>query len=145
MDHIPSRSGGYMIARIVQSYIDSIDSRAITSFRHPVPYKETTISAKTLPLTPHKCRVFADLYVTDWMSEIPIQSADDHHTCLEAHRPAVRSGIYCGYSNFTRSNDESFWTRWDNCSSPRDAGELTAQMQRLWQSSTFIDATPTAK
>ncbi|GFW61264.1 transposable element Tcb2 transposase [Trichonephila clavipes] len=29
---------------------------------------------------------------------------------------------------------EHVWTRWEgNCSRPRDTGELTAQMQRLWQ------------
>ncbi|GFV09961.1 DDE_3 domain-containing protein [Trichonephila clavipes] len=117
-------------------------------------------------------------------------SDDDHRTRLEAHRPAVRSGIYCraAYSTFTRYVDDIFnadcsthaiksprchlstdnarphtarlsqqclrdndvttmaarspdlspiehvWTRWEgNCSRPGDTGELTAQMQRLWQ------------
>ncbi|GFV67566.1 HTH_Tnp_Tc3_2 domain-containing protein [Trichonephila clavipes] len=35
------------------------------------------------------------------------------HVCLEAHRPAVRSGIYCraAYSNFTRCDSvgSNFW------------------------------------
>ncbi|GFV12917.1 uncharacterized protein TNCV_80701 [Trichonephila clavipes] len=35
----------------------------------------------------------------------------------------------------TRSSPiEHVWTRWEgNCSRPGDTGELTAQMQRLWQ------------
>ncbi|GFX27783.1 DDE_3 domain-containing protein [Trichonephila clavipes] len=57
--------------------------------------------------------------VTDWRRVIFSDesrfslSADDHRTCLEAHRPAVRSGIYCraAYSNFTRceSVGSNFW------------------------------------
>ncbi|GFV07916.1 HTH_38 domain-containing protein [Trichonephila clavipes] len=87
---------------------------------HPVPSRETIRRRLTevglrsrrplrrLPLTPHhrQCRLdFADLgqlwSVTDWRRVIFSDesrfslSADDHRTCLEAHRPAVRSGIYC--------------------------------------------------
>ncbi|GFU24230.1 HTH_Tnp_Tc3_2 domain-containing protein [Trichonephila clavipes] len=47
------------------------------------------------------CRPRATWSVTDWRRVIFSDesrfslSADDHRTCLEAHRPAVRSGIYC--------------------------------------------------
>ncbi|GFW40414.1 transposable element Tc1 transposase [Trichonephila clavipes] len=88
-------------------------------------HKETTdrswleepTSAKTLPLTPHHrqcrldfCRPRATWSVTDWRRVIFSDesrfslSDDDHRTRVEAHRPAVRSGIYCraAYSNFTK-------------------------------------------
>ncbi|GFX46101.1 transposable element Tcb1 transposase [Trichonephila clavipes] len=70
---------------------------------------------RRLPLTPHHrqcrldfCRPRATWSVTDWRRVIFSDesrfslSADDHRTCLEAHRPAVRSAIYCraAYSNF---------------------------------------------
>ncbi|GFU41749.1 hypothetical protein TNCV_4467751 [Trichonephila clavipes] len=56
------------------------------------------------------CRPRATWSVTDWRRVIFSDesrfslSADYHRTCLEAHRPVVRSGIYCrtAYSNFTR-------------------------------------------
>ncbi|GFV26076.1 transposable element Tcb1 transposase [Trichonephila clavipes] len=57
------------------------------------------------------CRPRATWSVTDWRRVIFSDesrfslSADDHRTRVwEAHRPAVRSGIYCraAYSNFTR-------------------------------------------
>ncbi|GFV34291.1 HTH_Tnp_Tc3_2 domain-containing protein [Trichonephila clavipes] len=72
---------------------------------------------RRLPLTPHHrqcrldfCRPRATWSVTDWRRVIFSDESrfslgdDDHRTCLEAHRPAVRSGIYCraAYSNFTR-------------------------------------------
>ncbi|GFU23826.1 HTH_Tnp_Tc3_2 domain-containing protein, partial [Trichonephila clavipes] len=93
--------------------VASIDSTPLTSFRHPVPSRETIrettdrswleepTSAKTLTTDPHhrQCRLdFADLGslgVTDWRRVIFSDesrfslSADDHHTCLEAHQPAV--------------------------------------------------------
>ncbi|GFV85645.1 HTH_Tnp_Tc3_2 domain-containing protein [Trichonephila clavipes] len=76
---------------------------------------------RRLPLTPHHrqcrldfCRPRATWSVTDWRRVIFSDesrfslSDDDHRTCLEAHRPAVRSGIYCraAYSNFTRYVDD---------------------------------------
>ncbi|GFU88685.1 HTH_Tnp_Tc3_2 domain-containing protein [Trichonephila clavipes] len=73
---------------------------------------------RRLPLTPHHrqcrldfCRPRATWSVTDWRRVIFSDesrfslSDDDHRTRVwEAHRPAVRSGIYCraAYSNFTR-------------------------------------------
>ncbi|GFU64623.1 HTH_Tnp_Tc3_2 domain-containing protein [Trichonephila clavipes] len=103
--------------------------RHLPPSRHPVPSRETIRRRLTevglrsrrplrrLPLTPHHrqcrldfCRPRATWSVTDWRRVIFSDesrfslSADDHRTCLEAHRPAVRSGIYCraAYSNFTR-------------------------------------------
>ncbi|GFV26326.1 transposable element Tcb2 transposase [Trichonephila clavipes] len=97
--------------------------------RHPAPSRETIRRRLTevglrsrrplrrLPLTPHHrqcrldfCRPRATWSVTDWRRVIFSDesrfslSDDDHRTRLEAHRPAVRSGIYCraAYSNFTR-------------------------------------------
>ncbi|GFT96531.1 transposable element Tcb2 transposase [Trichonephila clavipes] len=107
--------------------------RHLPPSRHPVPSRETIRRRLTevglrsrrplrrLPLTPHHrqcrldfCRPRATWSVTDWRRVIFSDesrfslSADDHHTCLEAHRPAVRSGIYCraAYSNFTRYVDD---------------------------------------
>ncbi|GFU42819.1 HTH_Tnp_Tc3_2 domain-containing protein [Trichonephila clavipes] len=98
--------------------------------KHPVPSRETIRRRLTevglrsrrplrrLPLTPHHrqcrldfCRPRATWSVTDWRRVIFSDesrfslSDDDQRTCLEAHRPAVRSGIYCraAYSNFTRT------------------------------------------
>ncbi|GFV10365.1 transposable element Tcb2 transposase [Trichonephila clavipes] len=70
------------------------------------------------------CRPRATWSVTDWRRVIFSDesrfslSADDHRTCLEAHRPAVRSGIYCraAYSNFTRC-DSVGAISWDTRSS----------------------------
>ncbi|GFT42651.1 transposable element Tc1 transposase [Trichonephila clavipes] len=188
--------------------------RHLPPSRHPVPSRETIRRRLTevglrsrrplrrLPLTPHHrqcrldfCRPRATWSVTDWRRVIFSDesrfslSDDDHRTCLEAHRPAVRSGIYCraAYSNFTRYVDdiltpivlpmlssrpgaiyqqdnarphtarlsqqclqgydvlpwparspdlspiEHVWTRWEGNCSRRDTGELTVQMQRLWQ------------
>ncbi|GFV35346.1 HTH_Tnp_Tc3_2 domain-containing protein [Trichonephila clavipes] len=103
--------------------------RHLPPSRHPVPSRETIRRRLTevglrsrrplrrLPLTPHHrqcrldfCRPRATWSVTDWRRVIFSDesrfslSADDHRTRLEAHRPAVRSGIYCraAYSNFTR-------------------------------------------
>ncbi|GFU84435.1 transposable element Tc1 transposase [Trichonephila clavipes] len=101
---------------------------------HPVPSRETIRRRLTevglrsrrplrrLPLTLHHrqcrldfCRPRATWSVTDWRRVIFSDesrfslSADDHRTRdLEAHRPAVRSGIYCraAYSNFTRYVDD---------------------------------------
>ncbi|GFV56666.1 transposable element Tc1 transposase [Trichonephila clavipes] len=107
--------------------------RHLPPSRHPVPSRETIRRRLTevglrsrrplrrLPLTPHHrqcrldfCRPRATWSVTDWRRVIFSDesrfslSADDHRTCLEAHRPAVRSGIYCraAYSNFTRYVDD---------------------------------------
>ncbi|GFU92038.1 transposable element Tcb2 transposase [Trichonephila clavipes] len=71
--------------------------------RHPVPSRETIRRR----LTEVGLR---EPTVTDWRRVIFGDesrfslSDDDHRTCLEAHRPAVRPGIYCraAYSNFTR-------------------------------------------
>ncbi|GFW08109.1 transposable element Tc1 transposase [Trichonephila clavipes] len=100
---------------------------------HPVPSRETIRRRLTevvlrsrrplrrLPLTPHHrqcrldfCRPRATWSVTDWRRVVFSDesrfslSADGHRTCLEAQRPAVRSGIYCraAYSNFTRYVDD---------------------------------------
>ncbi|GFX57380.1 transposable element Tc1 transposase [Trichonephila clavipes] len=108
--------------------------RHLPPSRHPVPSRETIRRRLTevglrsrrplrrLPLTPHHrqcrldfCRPRAAWSVTDWRrvifsDESRFSLSDDDHrtTCLEAHRPAVRSGIYCraAYSNFTRYVDD---------------------------------------
>ncbi|GFU27488.1 uncharacterized protein TNCV_3221441 [Trichonephila clavipes] len=109
---------------VVARLLATVDHR-----RHPVPSRETIRRRLTevglrsrrplrrLQLTPHHrqcrldfCRPRETWSVTDWRRGIFSDesrfslSADDHRTCLEAHRPAVRSGIYCraAYSNFTR-------------------------------------------
>ncbi|GFT77815.1 HTH_Tnp_Tc3_2 domain-containing protein [Trichonephila clavipes] len=85
--------------------------RHLPPSRHPVPSRETIrrrltevgfeepTSAKTL--TPHHrqcrldfCRPRATWSVTDWRRVI-FNDESRFYTCLEAHRPAVRSGIYC--------------------------------------------------
>ncbi|GFT32955.1 HTH_Tnp_Tc3_2 domain-containing protein [Trichonephila clavipes] len=113
--------GTQMIARIVQSEewprtnnvasIDSIPPSRHSAMRnHKERLTEVGLRSRRplrrLPLTPHyrQCRLdFADLAwsVTDWRRVIFSYesrfslSADDHRTCLEAHRPAIRSVIYC--------------------------------------------------
>ncbi|GFU05506.1 HTH_Tnp_Tc3_2 domain-containing protein [Trichonephila clavipes] len=118
--------------------------RHLPPSRHPVPSRETIRRRLTkvglrsrrplrrLPLTPHHrqcrldfCRPRATWSVTDWRRVIFSDesrfslSADDHRTRVwEAHRPAVRSGIYCraAYSNFTRC-DSVGSNSWDTRSS----------------------------
>ncbi|GFX64106.1 transposable element Tcb2 transposase [Trichonephila clavipes] len=117
--------------------------RHLPPSRLPVPSRETIRRRLTevglrsrrplrrLPLTLHHrqcrldfCRPRATWSVTDWRRVIFSDesrcslSADDHRTCLEAHRPAVRSGIYCraAYSNFTRC-DSVGAISWDTRSS----------------------------
>ncbi|GFV90866.1 HTH_Tnp_Tc3_2 domain-containing protein [Trichonephila clavipes] len=113
------------IARCWQQWIDECtvaeaDSTVFqTSSAIKRNHKETTDRSwlRRLPLTPHHrqcrldfCRPRATWSVTDWRCVIFSDesrfslSADDHRTRVEAHRPAVRSGIYCraAYSNFTR-------------------------------------------
>ncbi|GFU54160.1 HTH_Tnp_Tc3_2 domain-containing protein [Trichonephila clavipes] len=78
------------------------------------------------------CRPRATWSVTDWRRVIFSDesrfslSADDHRTCLEAHRPAVRSGIYCRAA----SQGVTVWggISWDTRSSlVLLQGTLTAQ------------------
>ncbi|GFT68255.1 HTH_Tnp_Tc3_2 domain-containing protein [Trichonephila clavipes] len=107
--------------------------RHLPPSRHPVPSRETIRRRLTevglrsrrplrrLPLTPHHrqcrldfCRPRATWSVTDWRRVIFSDESrfslmcDDHRTHVWAHRPAVRSGIYCraAYSNFTRYVDD---------------------------------------
>ncbi|GFU70036.1 HTH_Tnp_Tc3_2 domain-containing protein [Trichonephila clavipes] len=97
-----------MITRIVQSQsghfgtnnVASIDSTPLTSpSRHPVPSRETIRRRLTEAVSTGFCRPRATWSVTDWRRVIFSDesrfslSADDHRTCLEAQRPAVRSGI----------------------------------------------------
>ncbi|GFW62069.1 HTH_Tnp_Tc3_2 domain-containing protein [Trichonephila clavipes] len=116
-----------VVARCWQQWIT--EGRVYRRGGHPVPSRETIRRRLTevglrsrrplrrLPLTPHHrqcrldfCRPRATWSVPDWRRVIFSDesrfslSDDDHRTCLEAHRPAVRSGIYCraAYSNFTR-------------------------------------------
>ncbi|GFX89739.1 HTH_Tnp_Tc3_2 domain-containing protein [Trichonephila clavipes] len=116
-----------VVAQCWQQWIT--EGRVYRRGGHPVPSRETIRRRLTevglrsrrplrrLPLTPHHrqcrldfCRPRATWSVTDWRRVVFSDesrfslSADDHRTCLEAQRPAVRSGIYCraAYSNFTR-------------------------------------------
>ncbi|GFV62116.1 transposable element Tcb1 transposase [Trichonephila clavipes] len=201
-----------VVARCWQQWIT--EGRVYRRGGHPVPSRETIRrrltevglrsrrSLRRLPLTPHHrqcrldfCRPRATWSVTDWRrvvfsDESRFSLSADDQTCLEAHRPAVRSGIYCraAYSNFTRYVDDILtpivlpilssrpgviyqqdnarphtarlsqqclqgydvlpWPARSPDLSPiehvcdalgrqlqpsRDTGELTAQMQRLWQ------------
>ncbi|GFX07733.1 HTH_Tnp_Tc3_2 domain-containing protein [Trichonephila clavipes] len=97
-----------------------------------VGLRPTSARFKTLTTdpTPHHRQCRLDFCrprtrsVTDWRRVIFSDesrfslSADDHRTCLEAHRPAVRPGIYCraAYSNFTRC-DSVGAISWDTRSS----------------------------
>ncbi|GFW20992.1 transposable element Tc1 transposase [Trichonephila clavipes] len=114
--------GTQMIARMCNqksghfgtNNVASIDSTPLTSFQtsRAIKRNHTTLvrsrrPLRRLPLTPHHrecrldfCRPRATWSVTDWRrvifsDESRSLSADDHRTRLEAHRPAVRSGIYC--------------------------------------------------
>ncbi|GFV26973.1 HTH_Tnp_Tc3_2 domain-containing protein [Trichonephila clavipes] len=130
-----------VVARCWQQWIT--EGRVYRRGGHPVPSRETIRRRLTevglrsrrplrrLPLTPHHrqcrldfCRPRATWSVTDWRRVIFSDesrfslSADDHRTRVEAHRPAVRSGIYCraAYSNFTRC-DSVGAISWDTRSS----------------------------
>ncbi|GFT63420.1 hypothetical protein TNCV_1780521 [Trichonephila clavipes] len=115
-----------VVARCWQQWIT--EGRVYRRGGHPVPSRETIRRRLTevglrsrrplrrLPLTPHhrQCRLVlptsATWSVTDWDVSSSVMNPDSVSVLMttahvsEAHRPAVRSGIYCraAYSNFTR-------------------------------------------